>query len=105
VIVQIHTGNHLESNVDLRVQAEALVASTVARFAERVSRVQVHFGDENSARKEGTTDKRCMMEARIDGGPPIAVTEHGPTLEQALSGAAEKLGRSLDGLFGRMRDA
>jgi hypothetical protein len=47
LIVQIHTGNHLESNVDRSDQAEALVASTVARFAERVSRVQVHLGDEN----------------------------------------------------------
>src|SRR5205085_12109923 len=49
VIVQIHTDNYIESNERLTAQVEALVASAVSHFAERVSRVQVHLGDENSS--------------------------------------------------------
>jgi hypothetical protein len=45
-----------------------------------------------------------MIEARIDGAAPVAVTELAPTIEQALNGAADKLERSIDSHLGRQRD-
>jgi hypothetical protein len=104
VIVQVHTNPDLEDGGQLTPEVEALVESVVGRFADRVSRVQVHLGDENSSVKRGSNDKRCMMEARIDGAAPVAVTELAPTIEQALNGAADKLERSLDSRLGRERD-
>ena len=104
MIVQIHTDPNIESSESLKAQVEALVATAVARFAERVSRVQVHLGDENSRSKGGANDKRCMMEARLDGRPPVAVTQQAPTLEQALNGAADKLERSFGSMLDRLRD-
>jgi ribosome-associated translation inhibitor RaiA len=104
VIVEIHTDNYIQSSERLKTQVEALVASAVDRFAARISRVQVHLGDENSDSKGGAADKRCMMEARLDGRPPLAVTHKAPTLEQAMDGAAEKLERSIDSMLGRLRD-
>ena len=103
MIVEIHTDNYTESSERLKAQVEALVAGAVDRVADRVSRVQVHLGDENSDRKGGAADKRCMMEARLDGRPPLAVTHKAPTLEQAMDGAAEKLERSIDSMLGRLR--
>jgi hypothetical protein len=41
------------------------------------------------------------MEARLDGRPPIAVTHHADTLGNAVSGAAEKLARSIEHTLGR----
>ena len=104
MILEIHTDNYIKSSDDLKAQVEAQVASAVERFADRISRVQVHLGDENSDSKGGAADKRCMMEARLEGRPPIAVTHKAPTLEQAMDGAAEKLERSIDSMLGRLRD-
>jgi hypothetical protein len=104
VIVQIHTDPNIQSSAALTAQVEALVAGAVGRLGDRVSRVQVHLGDENSSSKGGGNDKRCMIEARIDGRPPLAVTEQAATLEQAMTGAADKLERSIDSMLGRLRD-
>src|SRR4051794_13449349 len=104
MIVQIHTDPNIESTDALKAQVEALVASAVERFADRVSRVQVHLGDENSSSKGGGNDKRCMIEARVDGRPPIAVTAQAATLDLAMDGAAEKIQRSLTKDMERLRD-
>jgi ribosome-associated translation inhibitor RaiA len=103
VIVQIHTDNHIQSNETLTAQIESLIAGAVARASNRVSRVQVHLGDVNG-HKGGSNDKRCMIEVRIDGQPPLAVTQQGPTLEQAMNGAADKLERTIGSLMERLRD-
>jgi ribosome-associated translation inhibitor RaiA len=103
VLVQIHTDPNIQSSEQLTAQVESLVTASLGRFADRVSRVQVHLGDENS-HKNGRNDKRCMIEARLDGRPPIAVTQHAPTLDQAMDGAATKLERSLDSMLGRLDD-
>jgi len=103
VLVQIHTDSNIRSSEELTAQVEALVTGTLERFADRISRVQVHLGDENGS-KGGNNDKRCMMEARLDGRPPIAVTQQAPTLDQAMDGAAEKLERSIDSMLGRLED-
>ena len=65
-----------------------------------VTRVEVHLGDENG-RKSGQDDKRCMMEARIEGRHPIAVTEHAASLDRAVKGAAGKLARMIESDAGR----
>jgi ribosome-associated translation inhibitor RaiA len=103
VLVQIHTDPNISSSAELTSQVEALVASTLERFSDRISRVQVHLGDENGD-KNGSNDKRCMMEARIEGRPPIAVTQMAATLDQAMDAAAEKLERSIDSMLGRLND-
>jgi hypothetical protein len=103
VLVQIHTDPNIESSKELTAQIEALVAGTLEQFADRISRVQVHLGDENGP-KGGGNDKRCMMEARLDGRPPIAVTQQASTLDEAMDGAAAKLHRSIDSMLGRLND-
>ena len=75
----------------------------LGRFTAQVTRVEVHLSDENSARG-GADDKRCMMEARLEGLPPTAVTHQAATVPQALDGAAATLTRSLERMLGRLRD-
>ena len=103
MLVQVHTDPNIQSSVELTAEVEALVTSAVSRVADRVSRVQVHLGDENS-RKGGSNDKRCMIEARPAGQQPVAVTHKAATLDEALDGAAEKLGNLLESKFGRLED-
>ncbi len=101
--IQINTDNNIENREELADQAEATVESTLGHLAEHLTRVEVHLSDENSD-KGGAHDKRCMMEARLEGHQPIAVTDEAETLDQAIDGAAEKLKHSLDHTLGRLSD-
>ena len=64
-------------------------------FSDRVTRVEVHLSDVNGD-KRGEDDKRCMMEVRLEGRQPTAVTHQATTLEQAVAGAAGKVKRSVE---------
>jgi ribosome-associated translation inhibitor RaiA len=100
--VQFNPGNHIEGRESLAERAEEVVNDTLARFAEQITRVEVHVSDDNGA-KRGPDDKRCTMEARVSGHQPVAVTHHAATLREAINGAAEKLERSLDHTLGRLQ--
>lgn len=100
--IQVHTDDNIEGGQALKGQVEAAVTKALDRFSGQITRVEVHLGDENSE-KGGQSDKRCMMEARLEGRPPTAVTNHAPSLEQAISGAAEKLQKVIDSTIGRLR--
>jgi ribosome-associated translation inhibitor RaiA len=65
--------------------------------------VVVHFSDEDG-NKDGVNDKRCMIEARLAGMKPIAVTNQANTHEQAFIGAIDKLKTSLEKITGRLKD-
>ena len=54
--------------------------------------------------KNGFNDKRCIVEARIAGMKPIAVTDHANNHEQALFGDIDKLKNSLEKITGRFKD-
>ena len=101
--IQTNTDRNIQGSDRLSEQVRAAVESALGRFTARVTRVEVHLSDENSARG-GADDKRCMMEARLEGRPPTAVTHQAATLAQALDGAAAKLTKSLERTLGRLRD-
>ena len=101
--IQINTDNNVEGSDELSEQTKAVVKSALDRFTPQITRVEVHLSDENS-HKGGAHDKRCMMEARLEGHQPIAVTHEAETMDQAVDGAAGKLKSSLDHTLGRLRD-
>lgn len=45
-----------------------------------------------------------MLEARLEGMQPIAVTAHGDTIQEALKGALSKLKSSLDTTLGKLQN-
>jgi ribosome-associated translation inhibitor RaiA len=102
--IQINTDNHITGREALVEQAEATVTSALGHLAEQITRVEVHLSDENGE-KTGVRDKRCMMEARLEGHQPIAVTDEADSLDEAIAGAADKLKRSLDHTLGRVHDS
>jgi len=101
--VQLHTDKSLELRDGLAQEVDATVRTALRRWTERVTRVEVHLNDLNS-HKGGPADKRCLMEARLGGLQPVAVSNRAGTLEEAVAGAADKLTRSLDSLLGRLND-
>lgn len=101
--IQINTGPNTDGREQVARQVEGIVESTLGHLAEHVSRVEVHLSDQNSD-KGGSADQRCMMEARLEGRQPTAVTEDAATMAEAITGAAEKLKHSLDHILGRLSD-
>jgi hypothetical protein len=63
----------------------------------------VHLSD-GSATRSGGTDKRCLMEARLAGRQPMAVSHQAATLDEAWRGAARKLRNAAETSFGRQSD-
>jgi len=100
VQVQINTDHNIQHDEALDAWITGVVESALARSSDHITRVEVHLGDENG-RKSGQYDKRCMMEARLEGRSPIAVTDHAVTLNQAVNGAVGKLGRMIESAVGR----
>jgi hypothetical protein len=45
-----------------------------------------------------------MMEARLEGHQPLAVTQHSASSEDAIRGAADKLERLIEHTTGRLRE-
>ena len=81
----------------------ALISEGLSRFSDQITRLEVHLSDENSL-KEGLNDKRCLLEARLEGRQPIAVKNQANNLEQAVVGAVDKLKVSLDTKIGRLKN-
>jgi len=101
--IQLNTDVHIDGTEALAAQVSAIVEQALERFREHVTRVEVHLSDENGG-KSGQQDQRCMLEARLEGRQPVAVTDHAASLEQAVHGAAQKLARLLDSTLGRLHD-
>jgi hypothetical protein len=101
--IQINTDRHIEGHERLITWASGVVEQALSRVNDRITRVVVHLSDENGDRS-GRQDKQCMMEARLEGRQPIAVTHQAATMDEAVNGAAEKLTGAIESIIGRQRD-
>jgi len=101
--IQVNTDDHVQGRAALTAWVEKEVMTALGRFSEHVTRVEVHLGDENAG-KSGSADKRCMMEARPSGQPPLSVTHQASSLDEACRGAIRKLKGVLDGKFAKLHD-
>lgn len=101
--IQVTTDNAIPGGERLRAYVESTVTAKLHRFDDRLTRIEVHLGDENS-HKKGDDDKRCVIEARPRGMQPVAVTNHAHSLDAAIDGAVAKLEHLLDHTFGRLSD-
>ena len=101
--IQLNTDSHIEGHEELAAYVRDVATDALDRFADRITRVEVHLSDENS-HKGGEDDKRCVMEARLAGRQPTAVTHHAGTVDEAIEGAAGKLKRALESTIDRLQD-
>jgi len=101
--VLVNSDHHIRGSESVTERVESIAEDALERFADRITHLEVHLNDVNGA-KRGDRDKRCMMEARLGGLAPIAVTNQAPTLLEAIEGAADKLERALEHALGRLAD-
>jgi ribosome-associated translation inhibitor RaiA len=99
--VQVNHDNHVRIGEEVSERLTQVLESSLSQFADRITRIEMHLGDEN-ADKGGGTDKRCMLEARLANLEPIVVTHQAESLQLAFEGALEKLDRALSHAIGKL---
>lgn len=101
--IQVNTDDSVNGGTSLTNHIEEVVRRILGRFSDQVTRVEVHLSDING-QKPGENDKRCLMEARLAGRQPTAVSDLANSHHQAIDGAAHKLRRALDTVLGKDAD-
>ncbi len=101
--ILINTGHNIQGNKTLITKFSSTIKSALSRMSDHITSVQVHLKDEDGDKK-GKNDKRCMIEAHLEGRQPIVVIDHAATLNQALDGATGKLISMIESILGRQRD-
>jgi ribosome-associated translation inhibitor RaiA len=99
--ILVNSDNHIKGGDSATEQVESIIQAAVERFESRITRVEVHLSDTNGP-KHGEREKRTVIEARVGGLRPVAVSHEAPTLIEALEGAADKLQRALEHALGRL---
>ncbi len=100
--VQINHDNHVRIGEEVSERLTRVLEGALSQFADRITRIEMHLGDENAG-KSGSSDKRCMLEARVTNLAPIAVTHQAETLQLAFEGALKKLDHALSHAIGKMQ--
>tara|TARA_R110000850_G_scaffold277058_1_gene421918 strand:- start:165364 stop:165678 length:315 start_codon:yes stop_codon:yes gene_type:complete len=100
--IQINTDNNINADKDMEAYYASLIEKALGRFEDHITRIEVHLSDENSE-KFGTDDKRCLIEARLNGKQPVAVTNSDETLEKSFRGSLDKIKKVLDTTLDKMR--
>jgi ribosome-associated translation inhibitor RaiA len=98
--IQVHTDKIVTVSDGMGQRIEAELEAALSRFSDHITRVKVHFSDENAGGSGGSV-KRCMIEARSAGKQPVAVTHHAASVGEACSGAVHKLATLIGSRHGR----
>jgi ribosome-associated translation inhibitor RaiA len=101
MLFQLNTDSHIKAREALAQNVEVTVTGGLERFSRRITRVEVHLSDVNG-QKGGDADIRCVIEARPSGHQPLTATHHAGDVEDAISGAMEKLERVLESTFAKL---
>ena len=78
------------------------IAEALQRFESHITRIEVHLKDENG-KKDGFNDVSCLIEARLEGRQPIAITNQANTIDLAVSGVLDKIKTAIETILGRIQ--
>jgi ribosome-associated translation inhibitor RaiA len=97
---QFNTDSSVMGTEEVATRIENQVRQKLARFEDRLTRLEVHVTDVNG-RKHGADDKHCTIEARPRGGRPIGVTGNAADVDAAARIAAGTMAERLERVFGK----
>ena len=94
--IKINTDQNIDGHRDFIEYAKSVMEKHLGRYGEEITRIEVHMSDQNASKgPDGQGDKRCLIEARLRGMQPIAITQDAENIHAALAGAAEKAQRTV----------
>ena len=77
-----------------------LIEQNLIVYIYRITTLIIHLSEENDTEE----DRRCMLEARVEGLKPIVVTSTAETHTLAVQGATDKLNEALRELLDRSQN-
>lgn len=99
--IDISTGKNIDGGERFTHYVNGVIEHTMNDFNTQITHVGVHFSDQNSS-KIGVMDKRCVLEYRLAGKSPTAISHDASTVDEAFLGAVEKVKHSLEHTIGKM---
>ncbi len=99
--IQFNTDKTISGDERRQKYYTSQIEEELTRYQSHITRIEIHLSDENG-KKKGQDDIRCLMEARLEGRQPIAVSNQADTIELAVSGAIDKLKASLSTIIDRL---
>jgi ribosome-associated translation inhibitor RaiA len=79
------------------------ITEALQRVESHITRIEVHLKDENG-KKDGFNNISCLIEARLEGKQPIAITNQADTINLALTGAIDKIKNSIESILGKIQN-
>jgi ribosome-associated translation inhibitor RaiA len=98
--IQINTDKSIDVEERHQEYFSTQISDALERFEDHITRIEVHLKDENG-KKEGVNDKTCVLEARLKGKQPIAVTSQADSIEKAVSEATDKIKAAITTVIGK----
>ncbi|SFH48722.1 HPF/RaiA family ribosome-associated protein [Pedobacter insulae] len=102
MIIQLNADKNLTIHAEYESQLTEKINKELSRFTDNLSRLEVHLSDENG-NKTGQDDKKCVLEARIEGRQPVVVSTFGQTYDVAMNSALDKLKNALSTIDGKIK--
>ena len=99
----MNSDNQVDLNEDSIEHWRSEITTSLERFNDWITRVEVHVTDENSKSKEGTDDIRCLIEARPANKQPVSVEVRGSSAEHAISDGIKTMQRRLSAMVDKAR--
>ncbi|GAB1595723.1 HPF/RaiA family ribosome-associated protein [Lysobacter claricitrinus] len=99
--IEINHDNHIQYDESVERHVRQTLDTALSRYADQVTRIEVHLHDKNAERR-GANDRHCLLEAKVEGRPPVAASDDADTIGAAISGAAKKLQRRLNSDLSRL---
>jgi ribosome-associated translation inhibitor RaiA len=103
MLVEVNTDKNIKNSERLIEYCKSMVEAELDRFAEHITRVEIHLSDENGE-KGGEDDKRCLIETKLKGKSPVAVKNTASNVDDAISGAIDKMTKVLETSLDKMRN-
>ena len=101
--IQLNADNNLTVHDVFRDKLNNSLQEGLYRFSDHITRLEVHLSDDTEFRF-GPNDKKCLLEACIEGRSPIVVSAGANNFQVAVYSAVTKLRSSLDSFLGRMQN-
>ena len=85
--VQVHADDSIQGGESLAQWAQEEINAKLARLKDYVVRVEVFLTGVDALKTSGAPGKRCVLETRANGRPPIAVNAEAEKVKDAFNAA------------------
>ncbi len=101
--IMINSDNQVELKDNFIEHWQSEISSSLKRYDDWITRIEVHLTDENSQAKGGNDDIRCLVEARPAGKQPVSIEVRGESAERALADGIATMDRRLSAMLDKVR--